>query len=573
MSADFDQEILAGFCDEAKDLLLRWESLCLEMKKEVSGEQVQELFRIAHNLKGGARAVGLMVIGDFIHQIEDEITKLRDGHALVSGSVIQSLLEVQGVLLNWFREVAVDAAYTPSGTDEITRRCQAAMKTTLDQREITANDEVAVILESHVQPGSSSKVPQTAVGGKTPTPAADKKKTSSAETIRISAQKLDEMIQAIGELSIHQSIIWHTRGREQDANRLFSNSLQLSQKLTKELYDRTLSLRMQPLQSVFQRLERNILTLSDELGKPVDVELFGSEVELDKTVIERIIDPLTHIVRNSVDHGIEIPAQRASSGKPAKGKIAIIARQDTFGVEIIVQDDGKGLSSERILEKAIERGLVVAGSKPPREEILNYVFLPGFSTAEKVTEVSGRGVGMDVVRRTLEELQGTIHLESEEGQGTKLSITLPTSVSIIDALLIKLSGQNYVLPMGSISEVVNLPKDFLIPTGNMMSFQDRALPIQDLESLLRPKVNIKFQVGQRRTLIIAQTQGRHLGLLVDGIHGQQQIVIRPLNENISGAYGILGGTILGNGEPGLIVDIGQLANDFIRRTNAREASA
>lgn len=597
MSSSFDQEILEGFCDEANDLLVRWESLCLEMKKNVTSDSIQELFRIAHNLKGGSRAVGLVQIGDFIHHVEDEITKFRDGAVQINDPILTGLFEVQGLMVEWIKQVRTEPHFVVPGHADVLLRFQSAVKAIPGPAKEAANEptETATPIEPAVPIGSrdvlveSVKEPAKDVHGvvavagsgnaapasaptKTP-PAGDKKKTSTTETIRISAQKLDEMIQAIGELSIHQSIIWHTRSREQETNRMFANSMQLSQKLTKDLYDRALSLRMQPLQSVFQRLERNIITLSNELGKPVEVEVTGGEVELDKTVIERIIDPLTHIVRNSVDHGIENPEVRQATGKDAKGTIRIMARQNTFGVEITVTDDGKGLVAEKILKKAIERGLVQVGSNPPRREVLSYIFLPGFSTAEKVTDVSGRGVGMDVVRRTLDELQGQIHLDSEEGKGTQISITLPTSVSIIDALLIKLSGQNYVLPMGAITEVINLSKDFKIPESGVMPYQNRTLPIQDLEILLRPHQSLRVPVSQRKTLIVTQNQGSKLGLLIDGIHGQQQIVIRPLNENISGAYGILGGTILGNGEPGLIVDLGRVTGDYLRKTNHREAAA
>lgn len=399
------------------------------------------------------------------------------------------------------------------------------------------------------------------------------KKAASNETIRISAHKLDQLIQVIGELSIHQSIIWHARGEQNNNSKMYTNSVQLSQKLTKELYDRALSLRMQPLQSVFQRLERNITDLSRDLLKPVKIDILGSEVELDKTVIEKIIDPLTHIVRNAIDHGIEPAEARLSSGKSETGLIQICARQDTFGVELVVKDDGKGLASEKIRKKAIEKGLISENKSLSEKEIFNLIFLPGFSTAEKVTDVSGRGVGMDVVRRTLEDLRGTIDIDSRVGQGTTFTITLPTSVSIIDAMLVKISGHNYVIPVGVVEEVITFDESDIELKQKMLNYKGKVLPIQNLNQLMNTK-NRSYDKDQKKsdlsTVIVCKHGESQIGFLIDKIIEQQQIVIRPLNENISGAFGILGGTILGNGEPGLIVDIPALTQHYVNESRFKE---
>ena len=281
---------------------------------------------------------------------------------------------------------------------------------------------------------------------------------------------------------------------------------------------------------------------------------------------------MTHIVRNAIDHGIEKTEDREKSGKAVGGLIQIIARQDTFGVELVVKDDGKGLAAQKIRQKAIEKGLINENKVLSEKEIYNLIFLPGFSTAEKVTDVSGRGVGMDVVRRTLEDLHGSIVIDSVEGKGTTFTITLPTSVSIIDAMLVKISGHNYVIPVGAIEEVLTFDENDINFKKKMINYKDKVLPIQNLNTLLSSKNRYEKPDGhsQLNTVIICRHGENYLGFLIDKIIEQQQIVIRPLNENISGAFGILGGTILGNGEPGLIVDIPAVTNFYVNESRFKE---
>lgn len=564
---EFDQEILNCFCDEAIDLLARWEQVCLELAKSPTKEHFEELFRIAHNIKGGSRSVGLIHFGDFVHKVEDGITLLRDGKVIFTDEIMHLLLEAQKNLNDWALTAKIDINFNPDFTDFLNKFSHIVSIDRTNNSSLDKNTISEAVSQNENRTASSvvdiKKNESTDLKSK---------KTINNETIRISAQKLDQLIQVIGELSIHQSIIWHGRNENSSQSKMYANSLQLSQKLTKELYDRALSLRMQPLQSVFQRLERNISDLSRDLNKEVKVEVAGGEVELDKTVIEKIIDPMTHIVRNAIDHGIEKTEDREKSGKAVGGLIQIIARQDTFGVELVVKDDGKGLAAQKIRQKAIEKGLINENKVLSEKEIYNLIFLPGFSTAEKVTDVSGRGVGMDVVRRTLEDLHGSIVIDSVEGKGTTFTITLPTSVSIIDAMLIKISGHNYVIPVGAIEEVLTFDENDINFKKKMINYKDKVLPIQNLNTLLSSKNRYEKPDGhsQLNTVIICRHGENYLGFLIDKIIEQQQIVIRPLNENISGAFGILGGTILGNGEPGLIVDIPAVTNFYVNESRFKE---
>ncbi len=563
-----DIELLNSFCDEAIDLLNRWEFVCLELSKNADDQSFQqELFRIAHNLKGGSKAVGLDSYGEFVHKIEDGITLVRDGNIKCEDKVITLLLASQKILLDWAQGLKTDPNFNVIKIESFLSEFNNVFFKKSDNK-IVHNNEHSIEQNSSVIKSNSENRINTNAKNKINT----KTVIASNETIRVSAQKLDQLIQTIGELSIHQSIVWHTKGESSLKNKIFSNSLQLSQKLTKELYDKALSLRMQPLNSVFQRLERVLIELSKNLEKQLNVVITGGDVELDKTVIEKIIDPLTHIVRNAVDHGIELSADRIIAGKNQFGTVRISAFQDTFGIIIIIQDDGKGLSTEKILKKAKEKKLVSEDGVINREEIFNLIFLPGFSTSEKITDVSGRGVGMDVVSKSLEELNGTIKIDSTEGVGTTFTITLPTSVSIIEAMIINLSGHNYVVPVGAIEEIFKLSTIEYNPSQNMIKLRDQVIPIKDLNEVLINKRDKKELLKEDKSLLIVKRDRKRVGFLVDKVLGQQQIVIRPLNEIINGSYGLMGGTILGNGEPGLIVDLQGIASDFINANGFKEMS-
>ncbi|MDH4468961.1 MAG: chemotaxis protein CheA [Bacteriovoracaceae bacterium] len=595
---EFEDEMRVIFCDEATDLLLRWESVALELSKKVKIELLQEIFRIAHNLKGGSRAIGLVEFGNFVHKVEDGITLLRDEKVPTSIKCISLLLKAQKILMEWITATKEGTEYTDD-TSAFLAEYQSAMKTENEdkQPELVLDSDMSappsqdlfsetpestesskvVEIKKISEPPISSDIVATSV--KTDEPVKLKNtKTANQESIRVPANKLDELAACIGELSIHQSIMWHLNSDLKIKNKIFLNSLQVGQKLTKELYDRALGLRMQPIQSLFQRLERNILDLSQNLNKTVKVILEGSDVELDKTVLDKMVDPLTHIVRNAIDHGIEKNEERLQKGKDANGTIKISAKQDTSGVVITVSDDGKGLNRSKIISKAVEKKLISHANNMSDEQVLKLILLPGFSTADKITDVSGRGVGMDVVSKAIEELRGKIHIESVENSGSNFNISLPTSVSIIDGLIVKLTDQLYVVPVDSIEEVINLADCEFDNNKSMIYLRDQVIPIQKLASILKhssesnhPKNNEKN--NESGIFLIAKRQQGKVAFLVDAVLGQQQIVVRPLNQNISGLVGIMGGTILGNGEPGLIIDMHTILKNYVAKFEDKELSA
>ncbi len=578
---EIDNELLISFCDEAMDVLIRWERICLDLALGFNIDLVEELFRIAHNIKGGSRAVQLFDFGNYLHQVEDVINLIMDGKLDLSDPIQNELLRSQKFMTDWVDRLKKGNLESPDFMKQI--QPLALIVDLLKPATSTPekNQQHALNRESLANSKSSGTAGQRGDLTERPSPlskvsseaklekqnsnsvSASKNSGSHNETIRISAQKLDHILQTIGELSIHQTILFHGRSEVSATNHVFHKSLQLSQKLTRDLYDKALGLRMQPLESLFQRLERSTIELSRSLQKPIQFSSEGSEVELDKTVVEKIIDPLTHILRNAIDHGIETPEQRQLLNKSEVGRIEISAKQDTFGVLITIQDDGKGLDHEKIKAKAIEKNLLKPNQEISTKEAFQLIFQPGFSTAEKVTEVSGRGVGMDVVRKVLEDISGKIEIESQVNQGTKFSIILPTSVNIIEGMLVQLHGQTYVIPISAVDEVINVQG-----SETRRIHHSAILPIVDLRNLLQ--VNPEFRQtsthDEAMSVVICLHRGIQIGFLVEKILGQHQVVIRPLNENIESSFGILGGTILGNGEPGLILDLAVLSDFYLNRT-------
>lgn len=397
------------------------------------------------------------------------------------------------------------------------------------------------------------------------------------ETLRVSAKKLDDMIQMVGELSIQQNVASHRMKSILGNSGEHQTQYQL-RRLTRDLYEKALSLRMQPIQPIFQRLDRTIREIGATLQKKVQVELVGGEVELDKTVCEKIIEPLTHMVRNSVDHGLESNEDRLKSGKSESGKVKLIAAQEPAAVVLMIEDDGKGLNVEKIRAKAIERGMIQESTPLTQSETFALIFLPGFSTAEKVTDVSGRGVGMDVVMRAIDSLKGQISIASEVGKGTRFTIKLPTSLSLIDALIVHIDSIEYAVPLDMIDEVVDyFPAQQSNPS--MLSLRERVLPSVSLTDYLkiRKKQDTKTTDGRSvnfsQKAIVVRAGNHRVAFKVDGVGDQQQIVVRNLSENLTGAQGISGGTILSSGEPGLIIDIDSLAKIFLQTAQPKQEVA
>jgi two-component system, chemotaxis family, sensor kinase CheA len=393
----------------------------------------------------------------------------------------------------------------------------------------------------------------------------------SVSSIRVELDRIDKLVNQVGEIAIVQAMINQQCGRDIQLTHpdLEQSVSQLSQ-LIQGLQDSVMAIRAVPVATVFGRMPRLVRELAAQTGKQVELEITGEETEIDKTVIEQLGDPLLHMIRNAVDHGIEAPIERVAAGKSETGRVGLTARQVGGQLVIEVSDDGRGLDRERIKQKALDRGIVAEVAGMSDDEIVNLIFRPGFSTAEKITSISGRGVGMDVVKRNIQKLGGRISIKSEQGKGSRMSIALPLTLAILSGMTVR-SGQNvYVVPVTNILECMMVKPGqikVLPELGEMIQFRNRYVPLVRLGAV--------FNISSAETdadpvVIIANDENGHLiGIVVDEITGQQQVVIKNLRDSVEHVHGVSGATVLGDGTVALILILSDLLDLHRERLTGR----
>ncbi len=385
--------------------------------------------------------------------------------------------------------------------------------------------------------------------------ARDKRAELSLGTMRVKSEKLDGLMALVGELvTVHARVLEAALRHEEDPE-LISASEQFG-RLTDELRANAMDIRMVSVGGTFASFRRMVRDLSAQLGKEVALEIRGEDTELDKTVIEKLQDPLLHIIRNSLDHGIESPTERARCGKPASGTIRLNAEHKGTFVSITVEDDGKGLAREAIRQKAAQKGLLAPGENASEQEIYKLIFLPGFSTSEAVTAVSGRGVGMDVVKRQMESIGGNVAIESAEGVGTKISLNIPLTLAIIDGLLVRVSNEFFVVPLACIDGCFDLAREGPREDTSVALYQGHQLPCVELRAFF----GVPGPALRDAQTVVINVQGSRYGLIVDAILGNTQAVVKPLGAAYKGARGLSGATIRGDGSVALILDTERIVN-------------
>jgi two-component system chemotaxis sensor kinase CheA len=416
-----------------------------------------------------------------------------------------------------------------------------------------------------VAPVAAKPAPTVA---ETPKPRA---KASESTSIRVAVEKVDQLINLVGELVITQSMLAQRSGSLDPVNHGdLLNSMSQLERNARDLQESVMSIRMMPMEYVFSRFPRLVRDLAGKLNKQVELQLQGSSTELDKSLIERIIDPLTHLVRNSLDHGIEDPATRLAAGKSEVGNLILSAEHQGGNICIEVTDDGAGLNREKILAKAASQGLAVSDSMSD-EDVGMLIFAPGFSTAEQVTDVSGRGVGMDVVKRNIQEMGGHVEIHSQAGKGTSIRILLPLTLAILDGMSVKVNNEVFILPLNAVMESLQPQAEDLHPLAGgerVLQVRGEYLPLVELFRV--------FDVAGAKTdatqgiVVILQSAGRRYALLVDQLIGQHQVVVKNLESNYRKVPGISAATILGDGSVALIVDVSalQTLNREQRQTDA-----
>ena len=400
---------------------------------------------------------------------------------------------------------------------------------------------------------------------------------NGGSSIRVDIMKIDGLINMVGELVITQSML-SMLGDEFSMDKLerLQEGLSQLERHTRELQESVMQVRMLPISFTFSRFPRLVHDLSSKMGKKIDLKMTGENTEVDKTVIEKIGDPLVHLVRNSLDHGIEMPEERVAAGKPETGIINLNAYHKGGNIIIEIRDDGKGLNKSKIEKKAIDKGLIETEHNLSDRQIYELIFQPGFSTADTVSDISGRGVGMDVVRKNINELGGNIEIESEPGKGSAIIIRLPLTLAILDGQTVTVADETYIVPLVSIIESIQVNEEQIkrvAGRGETFKLRDEYLPILRLHELFNIK-NPKATKLEEGLLVVVEGDGRHCGLFVDDLLGQQQVVIKSLEANYQRVEGISGATILGDGSVSLILDIPgllRLANRFDDETLKRSA--
>ncbi|MDK2595139.1 chemotaxis protein CheA [Pseudoalteromonas obscura] len=399
-------------------------------------------------------------------------------------------------------------------------------------------------------------------------PTVNTSKLHKSKTLRVEALKLDRLIDQVGEMVItgaRTNLLAHETGNE-----TLIEAMALLERLVENIRDSSLKLRMVQIGETFNKFKRVVRDIADELGKQVELTIVGAETELDKTFVEKVSDPLMHIVRNAIDHGIEDPDTRRAQGKPEQGQLTLKAYHDSGSIVIEVSDDGKGLDQEKILKRAVDRGLVSANQTLQEKDINLLIFEPGFSTAESITNISGRGVGMDVVKRNIDSLRGSVEVESTPGQGSTILIRLPLTLSIIDGFMFEVHKENYVIPLDTVVECLELHEvvsEQDIQDKSYINLRTEVLPFIRLRTLF----GIEEQIDHtRESLVIVQFGTLRAGLVVDSLKGEFQTVVKPLGRLFEGLKCISGATILGSGNVAIILDVSALIKSAISVYEALE---
>jgi two-component system, chemotaxis family, sensor kinase CheA len=587
-------EIVKDFLIESNENLDRLDQELVQVESEPSSKELlASIFRTIHTIKGSCGFLGFANLEKVSHAGESLLSLLREGKLSLTAEVTSGLLAMVDAVRHMLAEIQASQRDGDSDYPELReklRRLQSegSIEAQADAAPIPGNGEFSLpetaeirsgirICEISEAPGEAptegvttsppeSSPPESskAAAPATPQPNVESSRRDSAtDTVRIGVNLLDKLMNLVGELVLARNQLLQFSNATQDAG--FHAVSQRMNLIASELQEEVMKTRMQPIGNIWNKFPRTVRDLALGCGKEVRLDMEGQNTELDRTIIEAIKDPLTHLVRNSIDHGIELPTVRRQNGKESCGCLRLRAFHEGGQVNIEVMDDGAGLNPDRIRHKAIERGLITpqqAGRMPERD-MFNLIFLPGFSTAEKVTNVSGRGVGMDVVKTNVEKIGGTVEVQSAAGKGTTVRVKIPLTLAIVPALIVSCARNRFALPQVSLLELVRLEAEDkekcieMVYGAPVYRLRGRLLPLVYLsrELQLAPSSEHKDAVN----ILILQAEGRQFGLVVDEIIDTQEIVVKPLGKQLKGIAAYSGATIMGDGGVALILDVLGLA--------------
>ena len=556
-----DPELLNDFILESREHLTSIELQLLALDQDpADSEAIHAIFRGFHTIKGMAGFLDLDAVREVAHEVETVLDLARNGRLPITPAVVDRILESKDYL----------------------NRCLVGVESALACGEVApVVDNVDLLAAIRglgagalPEPASEPAPPLAhdlvelarGLAGASQDAAADLSdagnesrvsgpRAAEARSVKVDTSKLDYLVDMVGEMVIAQSMVQHDPDLVLETKPRLARNLSQLARITNEVQRTAMSMRMIPIGQLFQKTARMVRDLSRKAGKRVELELFGEDTELDRNIVEELADPLLHMVRNAVDHGIELPAERAQRGKSETARVTLKAGHQAGHIVVQVSDDGRGLDREKILRKATERGLIASGAQLSESEIFNLIFHPGFSTAEQVTDVSGRGVGMDVVRKRVQKLRGRIDVASAAGQGSTFLLRLPLTLAIIDGLVVGVGCERYIVPLFAVREMLQPAAESISTVEGreeMALVRTSLLPIVRLHE--RFGVKPRFEKPWESLLIVAESVGRRFCLMVDELIGKQEVVIKSLGETMGSIPGVAGGAILGDGRVGLILE-------------------
>ncbi|MBD9467557.1 chemotaxis protein CheA [Pseudoxanthomonas sp. PXM01] len=567
-------EIAADFLIEAQEILDRLGEQLVTLEHDPSDSgQLNAVFRGFHTLKGGAGFLGIQAMVNLCHAAEETLGLVRAGQATLEAQHFDAAQQS----LDWLQQMldAVGAGEEPphapqtlieqfdvhgSAPTPAQKPVAAAAPAAQAGGDLIGDDEFEALLDQLHGGGAPTSVAPPAPVAAAPTPAkptapkpAAKAGGEAEQTIRVDTKRLDAIVNLVGELVLSRNRLKTLRARirDEELDRAVS-SLDIA---TARLQTAVMRTRMQPVGKVFSRFPKVARDVARQLQKEVDLELVGADTELDRNLVEALADPLVHLVRNAIDHGIEVPSLREACSKPRAGHVRLSAQQEGDFVTIEIRDDGAGIDPERLRAKALEKGLIdpEAAARLTHDECLQLVFMAGFSTKAVVTDISGRGVGMDVVQSRIRELSGQITIHSDVGRGSRFVIRVPLTLAILPTLLVQAGDPVYALPLARVMEVLHAPSESLrwFDGQAVLDRQTHTLPLVDLRQWLR----VDPVMAPLLTIVVLQMGEQRFGLIVDQVRGREEVVIKPLPRAVRGLTGYAGATLIGDGRMALILDV------------------
>jgi two-component system, chemotaxis family, sensor kinase CheA len=562
LSLTEDKELIGDFILESRDHLTQVEIHMMTLEKDPGeSEAINTVFRAFHTIKGLAGFMDLNEIRQVAHETETLLDLARNQKLRITSPVVDVVLAAADFLKVWLKRLEIILAGGDPGLapemeallERIRRGAAGESEVAVEEVKVTASaDEAEMDF-----PDRRKAAAADGSGGDRRSNDGDRR-TQGTETrsVKVDTAKLDFLVDMAGEMVIAQSMVRHHPELAALRSPAVLRNLAQLARITGDLQKTAMSMRMVPVGGLFQKMSRLVRDLARKTGKRAEMEAIGGETELDRNVVEELADPLMHMVRNAADHGVEPPDERRAAGKDPTGRIRLRASHQAGHIVIEIADDGRGLIREKILEKARRTGLVEDGANLSDSEVFNFIFHPGFSTAEKVTDVSGRGVGMDVVKKQIQKLRGRIDIESTPGKGSSFFLRLPLTLAMIDGLVVGVGGERYVVPIFSVREMLRPTAEMVFTVENrqeMAMVRNSLLPVVRLYR--RFGVEPRSEVATESLLIVAEAAGKSFCLMVDELIGKQEVVIKSLGETLKDIPGVAGGAILGDGRVGLILDL------------------